>query len=259
MCDWSGSWNKLAKELGLLEFNSSEYSNTYTDKSIQLDPIGRLRGRRDSVFSQEEEGSLPRGIAPWEQAEWRGLKNSFLSKIPTYRWNQSIVTRHGRQFYVERALWPYYQFGTLRGYVGRRLDKEKFQKYYRASWTEAKKVLFPFDYVRGRFREGKPLVLVEGEVDALNLLQAGIPALSILGSNNWCETKRDTVLSLDPGIIFLLMDPDQAGRHASAKISSTLRRVVPYKALTLSPGDDPGSMDKDQLLWLKNRVYRGLS
>jgi len=259
VCDWSGTWNTLAPLLGLSPFGQESYSGTYTKQVASADVFGKLASEFGSVFSLSSEDSLPVGLAPWGE-DWRGLSSSFLSRVPSYGWEQRVRSRAsgGKSYSIPRILWPYMQAGNLVGYVGRRLDKGTSQKYYRAPWCSAKKVFFPFDFMTQE-HEGKLsyVVLVEGEVDALNLLQAGIPTLSILGSTNWSDHKRDLLLHLGASDIFLMMDPDDAGRKAT----STLRRELrPYfenvRSVRLDEGTDPGSLSRKDLAWLRKNVFQ---
>jgi len=259
VCDWHGSWNKLAKETGMAAFSSVGHENTYTERVAKTDIFGKLADDLNGLFLEETE-SLPPDLIPWSQPSWRGLSNKFLSRVPSFLWKQQLKSKSGRHFHTERILWPYYQCDRLVGYVGRRLDKLDFQKYFRAPWCHAKNVLFPYDYVRTHFPATESVVLVEGEVDALNLLQSGIPALSILGSNNWSEHKRDLLLSLGVKRVFLLMDPDMAGRLATQKIRPELVNFFDYvQAIKIDGTEDPGDLDRGQLAWLKNHVSLDLT
>jgi DNA primase len=262
ICDWSGSWDKLARELGLSEFNSEFTStDTYTSRVAEMNVFGKLLEDLDEVVDDETLSVLPEDdLFPWRRASWRGLRRSFLKRLPSYLWKHRVELKNDqgqvfKTFFVDRILWPYNQYGRLVGYVGRRLDKGDKVKYYRAEWCKAKECLFPFDYLR-EYHEGfRTLVLVEGEVDALSLLGAGIPALSILGSTNWSEKKRDLLLSLGIQRVILLMDGDPAGRKAAKEIKGDLHGYFDISVLKLAEGEDPGDMDEDQLEWLRNRVF----
>lgn len=259
VCDWSGTWNTLAPLLGLSPFGQDSYKGTYTKQVASTDVFGKLAAEFGSAFSLSTEDSLPPRLSPWE-GDWRGLSSSFLSSVPSHQWEQRVRSRssRGKSYSVPRILWPYMQSGKLVGYVGRRLDKEKNQKYYRAPWCSAKKVLFPFDFMLER-HGGKLsyVVLVEGEVDALTMLQSDIPTLSILGSTNWSDHKRDLLLHLGVSDIFLMMDPDDAGRKATASLKKSLG---PYfrsvRSIKLDEGTDPGDLSKKDLKWLRKNVFQ---
>ena len=261
VCDWSGSWNKLAKELGLAKFNDNNFSvDTYTKRTAKLNVFSQLLDDLDDVVDSDDHTLPTSELSPWKRKEWRGLRRSFLKKIPTYFWDQRVDLRNKetkkvfKSFTVARVLWPYYQYDRLVGYVGRRLDRGDKLKYFRAKWCKAKECFFPFDYVRTYFPKTDLVVLVEGEVDALRLLQAGIPALSILGSNNWGTIKLDLLLSLGIKKVVLLMDGDYAGRKAAIQIKNDLDGFVDVLVLRLSEGEDPGSLEEDQLEWLRNKI-----
>jgi 5S rRNA maturation endonuclease (ribonuclease M5) len=258
VCDWSGSWNKLARAMGMAEFNAKVFADTYTDRVAETDVFGKLQDEFNTLLNTDDNVvTLPEGLSPWEQPVWRGLSKKFLRRIPSFLWKQEVKTKTGRTFNVDRILWPYYQYDRLVGWVGRRLDKSDFQKYFRKPGCDAKKVLFPFDYVRQYHKGDESVVLVEGEVDALNLLQSGIPALAILGSNNWSDDKLDLLLSLNFKRVYLLMDPDFAGRKAAKEIRPTLDAKFEYtKVLRIDGDDDPGSLDEGQLSWLRDRVFQ---
>ena len=245
VCNWSGSWNKLAPELGLAKFSSMSFeSETFTEKVINKNLFSGLKSRLEGSSSTEE-GHLPKNLSIWDGGDWRGTTSSFLSKVPSFRWDHSGV---------DRILWPYYQQGSLVGYVARRLDTSPEVKYYRAPWCSARKVLFPFDFVVDHYGSYPFVVLVEGEFDALYLLSQGIPALSILGSTNWSFSKRDLLLLLSKKHVFVLMDGDAAGKKAAAEIKKSLKSFTSFSVLRLPDGDDPGSLDDNQIEWLKSKI-----
>ena len=254
VCDWKGSWNKLARETGMASFSDIGQSNTYTDKAVSVDMFAKLSSDFNDVFS-EEEGELPYGLTDWDKEVWRGLSLKFMNQVSAKLWKQKVTTKNGSTFTTERVLWPYYQCGRLVGYVGRRLDKLDFQKYFRAPWCQGRNVLFPFDYVKEKFPGTDVVVLVEGEVDALNLLQAKIPALSVLGSTSWSEHKRDLLVSMGIKRVFLLMDPDPAGRKAAKKLKVELLGYFDsVQVISIDGTEDPGDLDTEQLKWLRKHV-----
>lgn len=267
VCNWSGSWNKLAKIIGasgfgVVEDKTSPSRDTYSDNVIDVDLFDLLYRELDEDFKSKtvtEEATLPSGLTEWDRGRWRGLPSDFLLSVPSFMWNQRVdlrdekTNRVYKTFYVERILWPYMQFGRLAGYCGRRLDKSSFQKYFR--FGHAKDVLFPFDFMLSRHKGTRSVVLVEGEVDALNLLNGGVPTLAILGTNNWSDRKRDLLHAVGIRKVFLLMDPDFAGDKAATEILEKIHEDFDTKKLALSdPEQDPGSLQPDQIKWLKRKI-----
>ncbi len=86
------------------------------------------------------------------------------------------------------------------------------------------KGLFPFDYsVKVMLEKNvSTVVLVEGPRDALRLLKAGIPAMSILGTHSWSDSKRRLLERAGVTKIVLLFDGDEAGEAATELIYPTL-------------------------------------
>jgi len=256
VCDWSGSWNKLAPLLGLSPFGTPSYEGTYTKNVASSNVFGSLSEQLGSVFSVSDgKGELPHEIVPWDRGEWRGLSSSFLSSVSSYYWKHRTKGRPG---FVPRILWPYTQLGNLVGYVGRRLDKIDDVKYYRAPWCHASKAFFPFDYASSLVGKSSDyVVLVEGEVDALNLCQEGIPSLSILGSTNWSTQKRDLLLHLGISSVFIMMDPDDAGKKAKRVLKRSLSPFFSsVLSIKLEEGTDPGDLSKEQLECLRQDVFQ---
>lgn len=256
VCNWSGSWNKLAAAMGLTPFGQDVDPNTFTDRGLKNNLFERL-GQEFSLLVEEDarSGKLPYGYAPWDRGAWRGFSSDFLASFPSYFWKQRITSDSGEIQSVDRILWPYYQYDRLVGWCGRRLDKSKEKKYFRAPWCYARNVLFPFDYIRRTHADLGYVVLVEGEVDALRLISYGIPTLAILGSNSWSDYKIDLLLSLEPSRVFILLDPDGAGQKAADYIESQIKDHFDLvKKIRIAGDDDPGSLDESQLSWLKARI-----
>jgi DNA primase len=75
------------------------------------------------------------------------------------------------------------------------------------------KYLYPFDYFRMKHSYGGDLYLCEGEFDAMLLLQAGLPAMSIPSGVN---TPLENYAMFLKGFkrVFLMFDQDEAGQKA---------------------------------------------
>ncbi len=198
-CGESGGWNKLANKLGLQPFDKNkqqEYS--YAPPRIS-DKANKMLEVEDITL----EGLLPEWNCimpmPFSVAEtWRGIRGDVLYEIGAqYAFDD--------RFKKVRVILPCTVEGELVGAIRAAQQKEKPSYLNSAgSWVKTKG-LFPFDYVKAQ--ETDYVVLVEGPRDALRLLQDGITAMAILGTNNWGDTKRDIVLSMDRQI-FIMMDGD---------------------------------------------------
>lgn len=262
VCDWSGSWDSFAKEVGLQPLKTTT-PGTYSEAAFNHDFTAQLHksiveNNKDLLdYDLNKEGSLPSHLIPWSKytkEAWRGLSVSFLTELGASYWVHKTSYSS-----TPRILLPFYQYGKLVGYTGRRLDKESNLKYYNAPWAKAKNILYPYDFVI----KLKPssLVLVEGQVDALNLIYNGIPALCIMGVQNWSNYKRDLLLNSTVKNIYICMDGDEAGTQAVHSLYygtdryTSLQKYFDKVDIIKLPKDvDPGSLAPSQLAWLKNYV-----
>lgn len=258
VCKWKGSWNKLAPHYGMRLLGSFEDEGIPTE-FIHNDPFAEISDR----ISELRQPDLVSGnTLPWDEISilnpgmsWRGMTTDFLSKVPCFFWKQKSVSRKtGKTWYTDRILFPFYQNGKLLGYSGRRIDSNEYMRYFNIEWAPVSKVFFPFDYVKNSIGL-RTVVLVEGQVDALKLNQSGIPALSILGSANWSEYKRNLLLVSGTKNIILCMDGDAAGRLSRDAIYADTNPYFDNVAsIDLPDGLDPGALDASQISWICSQV-----
>jgi 5S rRNA maturation endonuclease (ribonuclease M5) len=99
------------------------------------------------------------------------------------------------------------------------------------------------------------IVLVEGPRDAIRLIGFGIPALAILGSNNWSEQKRDLLMTLDLDMVLFAFDNDKGGKLAYKNCAPSLKGFVHRIKIKITGEDkhgvgyDPGNCPKDQIYY----------
>lgn len=263
------SWNELAALIGAKELHEKDLG-----EGGLPDPFELLQGQLERSRAKENaRPSLPWDVEPWKHGSYRGLSPVFLQKLQAQRWYDLKMKCH-------RILWPIYQEGALEGWVARRLDDGKERKYKNSPGLPAKKILFPYDFVRKHF-DCSTVVLVEGPMDALRLNHLRIPAVAIMGTQNWGETNLGLLLNIANDFEFerkkqrfvICTDGDAAGKKCRygqlepalrqyteledrvaqrAKRSRRLRTLwndpagddVPWEIEHYNPpsGEDPGSM-----------------
>lgn len=266
VCDTSGSWNTLAGLLGLRqlngEFRGESVESAAKNKSVQI--------KVSKKSAEERPGTLPAGLydlSTYVTDSWRGLSYEFLNKLGAKFWHHRPY--QDNDYYIPRIFLPFYQRGELVGYTGRRTDKSDKIKYFHAPWMQSSRVLYPYDFVAALGTDR--VVLVEGQIDALALLHSGIPALCIAGVSAWSNYKLNLLTHLGIRKVFLCFDGDAAGRTCATNVQdgtdtyTGLNPVVSYGVrnpthfgsvtnIVLPEGDDPGSLQADQLQWLKELV-----
>lgn len=228
-CGAKGGWNSLADKLGLKKIDengAAPTTETFYKRELQvstttdvLDMDSLLEG-----FNIDATHAIPLN----KKDEWRTFSGRFLSRFKV----QDVVD----DTYGDRHLvFPVMVGREIVGGIKARWEKKEGYLSYinsRGSWTKDIG-LFPYDQVK-KMRP-KCVFLVEGPRDALRLLKYGIPALCILGTQNWSEAKRDLIVALGVDRVVLLMDGDEAGIKCYRMIRPTFVGHVECKVAKLRP------------------------
>jgi DNA primase len=169
---------------------------------------------RESQYNQikrrlkKDEKNEYKFILPPKNAEvpdgWRGLKKEIIEKYQLY------ITHYG--LYKNRVIFPFYEGEKLVGFNSRALYPDMQPKYLYAKNIDLKSIVYP------DFGYSDTIVVVEGVMDALSLIQDGIPAIANLGlALNFNENKIEKLLRKGVTKIYLMFDNDKAGKEAYKK------------------------------------------
>lgn len=106
-------------------------------------------------------------------------------------------------------------------------------------------------YVYGEhmLSHGTDIVLVEGQIDAINVWQAGFNAVAVMGSA-LAEKQSMRLLGMVPdgkGIV-LMLDGDKAGQEATTEIRTKLLGKATLKIATCPEDSDPGDLTARELV-----------
>ena len=230
------------------------------DKDVEALQEGMSRSlSKAGVSNPDKKKDIHRPlVGAWPaDREWRGLTADFLTSLGCIRVND---LKHN----VERIGLPVRQVtGELLGYTCRAIDPVDAEPKYaplaadrtgwRAKELPARESLFLIDKV---LSEGwDKLIIVEGPYDALRLYSAGIPAVAILGTNNWTDVKVSILAGLGLTVVAVMMDNDPSGWDAQPRIIDTLRSKIRVVGLSLPASvKDPGGMTQKQLDWVKKKL-----
>lgn len=177
----------------------------------------------------------------------RALHAKFVSDELMLETGLLAPTRDGgfREFFNERIMFPIRDAtGSVIGFSGRKFHEETFGgKYVNTSETplfKKSRVLFGLNYCRKRIAKEKQAIIVEGQLDALRLIHAGLN-LTVAGQGTaFGEGHVRELLQLGVNRIFLALDSDPAGLEAAVKIGNLfMKEGVEVKVTVLPPGDDP--------------------
>ena len=239
-------WNTLAALIG---------GETLCDQDLP-DPGGilsaHLRRHSDKIARANKVATgssalLPWGLKPWTGGKYRGLSAGFLKRANAYCWYDDGVQ-------TQRIFFPIHQRKTLMGWIARRLDSDNHMKYRNSPKLAATKILYPFDFVYEYF-DCSTVVLVEGPMDALRLCYHHIPALAIMGTNSWRDSKRGLLGYLGTKRVIICTDADPAGKKCRYDtLEPSLEAWFTTEHFHPPHGEDPGCMAKEHITALKQVV-----
>lgn len=156
-----------------------------------------------------------------------------------------------REFFSERITFPIRDVsGAVIGFSARKYKEETFGgKYVNTSETalfKKSRILFGLNYCRKRIAKERQAIIVEGQIDALRLIQAGYN-ITVAGQGTaFGESHAKELIALGVNQIFLAMDSDEAGQKATEKIGHFFQREgVGVRVVRLPNGKDPDAYIKE--------------
>lgn len=208
----------------------------------------------------------PEGHAALEYLYDRGLDLPFLSRFsfglapkngslflkamemqgaaPTLLESTGLMAR-GREFFSDRIMIPIRDgMGSVIGFSGRKYKPDTFGgKYINSPETplfKKSKVLFGLHESRKNMAKERKALIVEGQIDALRLIQEGF-AWTVAGQGTaFGEDHVKELLHLGVRQVFLAFDGDTAGKEASVKVGHLFQKEgIDVQIVRLSPGSDP--------------------
>lgn len=245
-CGGNGGWDKIAPLLGLKPYKKGKPEVEYANFNILPTEEDVDAAPSDNNFVQEKMKfrELPKN------KKWRGIKTNLLIELGA-KVCQPISKEYGL---LKPRLWlPVHINGELRGYIKARFRKHPdFPSYINAKgrWSRTHG-LFPFDPAIELMRQldSRTIVLVEGQRDALRLISLGIPAMCILGTQSWSDTKAKLLELAGVRRLILLLDGDCAGKAATEMLKPKVSGM--FKVVTLKLW----SMENSPYIQFKDEEY----
>ena len=95
-------------------------------------------------------------------------------------------------------------------------------------------------------RHGKAVIVVEGFFDCLNVYQAGLPCVvAPMGCS--LSQRQEVLLQKHFQQVTLMLDGDNAGRHAGALIAARLVTKLAVRVVEISLGSQPDQLGADPI------------
>ena len=239
----SMSWNKLASAKGLEKIAGSDVNAIDSISPNMGSKLKLIKSHMlDEVIADDWstfDDVLSRNLLLPLATDWRGIPQKLLEDLGCKR---IIDSRKGETFLVI----PVSVDGQVRGLIRARFNKKKGTLGYITSDKPAKWIreygLLGYDYVKTMplWKKYRIVFLVEGPRDAMRLLNEGIPALAILGSQSWTKEKLRLVQRLKPRLVASLFDNDDAGRKAGRNVKNSIGNLLLHKRFKIPHKDDIG-------------------
>lgn len=235
-CGTKGPWNKLAQELGLTQFKEWQLS---------FEGNGRSRANRKekSVTYESKAQELRRSIktnesVPWpKNTSWRGYDGALISKLGGLMYNDPMTNQI--MLYFPISVNRRYM-GGVRAYTERQANGLNYLTT-KGSWVKNSGLL-GYEYVKHIVRKYgyRSIVLVEGPRDVLRLLENKIPALAVLGSENFSRKKLLRIMALSSKLecIYTLPDNDKGGDKMHKRVKAAAEGLIQVKRLKLPKEKD---------------------
>ena len=155
-------------------------------------------------------------------------------------------------FFSNRVTFPILDpGGSVIGFSARKISEETFgPKYINTPETPVFKkshTLYGLSFSRRRIAKEKQAIVVEGQIDALRLIQAGFN-ITVAGQGTaFTEDHIKELLTLGITKVYLALDGDEAGRTAISKIGNLFQKEgVEVRVVPIPPGMDPDSLLREE-------------
>lgn len=152
-----------------------------------------------------------------------------------------------RDFFYDRITIPIKDAaGAVIGFTARKYKEETFGgKYVNTPETplfKKSRVLFGLNYSRRRIAKERKAIIVEGQLDALRLIENGFN-ITVAGQGTaFGDSHAKELIALGVNQVFLALDSDDAGQEAIAKIGNLFQKEgVEVLVLKMPAGEDPDS------------------
>jgi DNA primase len=235
------------QKTALYQINS--WTARFFHKILTEHPAGAaaLAYLKDRGLTDETIKNFVLGYAPAQQVLKQFLRQKGFS-------DAEIQAAGGPDRFYKRIVFPIRDvMGNILGFTGRVTEKGQEPKYLNTPETlifHKGRVLFNLDKARGDIKLAKTTVVVEGQMDVIASVQAGVKNVVATSGTALTEDHLRTLYRYTPNIIFSF-DSDTAGLTTSKKAyEMAIAEGMNVRMANLGEFKDPGEMvSSDAELW----------
>src|SRR3990167_280284 len=192
------------------------------------------------------------GLAPQNTAVTMGFFREKKIKMDVLQRAGLIREKGNVPFFIGRITFPIMDVqGNVIGFSARKyLEKSTGGKYINTPETplfKKSRVLFGLNYARKEITKQRRVVVVEGQIDALRLIQEGLN-LAVAGQGTaFGEEHVEVLKKLGIKEAFLAFDGDGAGQEAALKVGNLFQSEgIEVFMLLFKEGEDPDSILRNE-------------
>lgn len=238
-CGAKGLWNKFAEQAGLeqikqwqaVESESANLKHLYRKKDAEL---------LTENFETKNEllNSLGRiSLFPWgKKNPWRNIPGELVHDCEGM---YHVDNGDAINCFFPVAIGKKYK-GGIKAYLTKQMGRASYINT-KGSWVQDYG-LFPYNLIKKNVQKYDLdyVILTEGPRDPLRLILDGLPALAILGGNNFSETKLNLITSLGVSTIYVMSDNDKGGK----KMRKTIKKIAKEAGVEVKMIRLPEEVDK---------------
>lgn len=169
---------------------------------------------------------------------------------PSLLYHSGLIknSSNSRDFFIDRIMFPIKDpIGSVIGFSARKYEEDTFgPKYINTPETllfKKSKVLFGLNYSRKNIAKQRKAIIVEGQIDALRLINFGFSITVASQGTAFTEDGVKELVNLGINQVYLSLDSDKAGIEASVKIGHIFQKnAIETYVLTLPPNMDPDNI-----------------
>ncbi len=156
-----------------------------------------------------------------------------------------LLTERKGEFFRDRITFPIRNAsGQIIGFSARKYKEETYGgKYINTSETplfKKSRILFGLNYSRRRIAKERRAIIVEGQIDCLRLIEAGLNLTVAALGTAFGEGHVRELEQLGVRNVVLVFDPDEAGQAATSKVGNLFQKVgIDVSVVTLPEKCDP--------------------
>ena len=176
---------------------------------------------------------------------------------------ESGILKNSYERMSDRLVIPIFnEVDKIIGFIGRSISDDLMPKYLNTSDTigyRKKETLYGLNFSKDYIREKNKVMLVEGQMDVISLMQEGINNV-VASSGTSFTTEQANLIKLYTDNVIIIFDNDEGGKKSTIRVIDILvEKGFNISIISLPENEDPDSYikkyGKDKFLKLEPKSF----